>query len=54
MVIGLGIDIIEIDRIQSSIEKFGDKFLKKIYTQNELAYCLSKQNKYQHLAARFH
>ncbi len=53
MVIGLGIDIIEIDRIQESIEKFGDKFLNKIYTQNEITYCLSKQNKYQHLAARF-
>ncbi len=53
MVIGLGIDIIEIDRIQKSIEKFGDKFLKKIYTANELKYCLEKQNKFQHLAARF-
>ncbi len=53
MVIGLGIDIIEIDRIQSSIEKYGDKFLNKIYTQNEINYCLGKKNKYQHLAARF-
>ncbi|MEO8398459.1 MAG: holo-ACP synthase [Ignavibacteriaceae bacterium] len=53
MVIGLGIDIIEIERIKKSIERFGDKFLRKIYTKNELDYSLSKLNKYQHLAARF-
>jgi len=53
MVIGIGVDIIEIDRIKGSIEKYGDSFLKKIYTQTELDYCLTKSNKYQHLAARF-
>ena len=53
MVIGIGIDIIEIERIKNSIDRFGDAFLNKIYTQNELDYCLSKNNKYQHLAARF-
>jgi holo-[acyl-carrier protein] synthase len=53
MVIGIGIDIIEIERIKSSIDRFGDSFLNKIYTQNELDYCLAKNNKYQHLAARF-
>jgi holo-[acyl-carrier protein] synthase len=53
MVLGIGIDIIEIERIKESIEKYGDSFLKKIYTQNELDYCLAKFNKYQHLAARF-
>ncbi len=53
MVFGIGIDIIEIDRVKTSIEKYGDHFLKKVYTQTELDYCLSKANKYQHLAARF-
>jgi holo-[acyl-carrier protein] synthase len=53
MVIGIGIDIIEIDRIRDSVEKFGDRFLNKIYTQKELDYCLKKKYKYQHLAARF-
>lgn len=53
MVLGIGIDIIEIDRIKQSVDKFGDSFLNKIYTQNEIDYCLSKFNKYQHLAARF-
>ncbi|MDP4172652.1 MAG: holo-ACP synthase [Bacteroidota bacterium] len=53
MVIGIGIDIIEIDRIKQSVDRFGDKFLNKIFTEVELQYCLSKPNKYQHLAARF-
>ncbi len=53
MVFGIGIDIIEIDRIRESIEKYGDHFLNKVYTKTELEYCLGKANKYQHLAARF-
>lgn len=53
MVFGIGIDIIEIDRIKDSVDKYGDNFLNKIYTPIELEYCLNKANKYQHLAARF-
>jgi holo-[acyl-carrier protein] synthase len=53
MVLGIGIDIIEIERIKQSVDKFGESFLNKIYTQKEIDYCLSKFNKYQHLAARF-
>jgi len=53
MIFGIGVDIIEISRIKKSIEKFGDKFLNKIYTGKELDYCETKKNKYQHYAARF-
>jgi holo-[acyl-carrier protein] synthase len=53
MIFGIGIDIIEIERIQKSIERFDKIFINKIYTQTELDYCLSKKNKYQHFAARF-
>lgn len=53
MVLGIGIDIIEIERIKKSVDRFGDRFLKKIYTAIELEYSLKKKNKYQHLAARF-
>ncbi len=53
MVVGIGIDIIEIDRIRESVEKYGERFLKKIYTEKEIDYCLKKKYKYQHLAARF-
>ena len=53
MIMGVGVDIIEISRIQDSVDKYGDKFLNKIYTKTELEYCLRKSSKYQHLAARF-
>ncbi len=53
MIIGVGIDIIEIDRIRNSVDKYGDQFLDKIFTKTELEYCLNKVDKYQHLAARF-
>ena len=53
MVLGLGIDIIEISRIKESIDEYGDSFLQKVYTPNEIEYCSGKANKYQHFAARF-
>ncbi len=53
MILGIGVDIIEIDRIRKIIERFDDRFLKKIYTENEIDYCINKPNKYQHFAARF-
>lgn len=49
-----GTDIIEIERVKESIEELGEKFLNKIYTENEIKYCESKNKmKYQHYAARF-
>jgi len=53
MIFGIGIDIIEIERIKKSVDKFGERFLNKIFTKTELEYSLSKKNKFQHLAARF-
>jgi holo-[acyl-carrier protein] synthase len=53
MVLGIGIDIIEIARVKQSIEKYGDRFLEKVFTREEIDYCSSKFNKYQHYAARF-
>lgn len=53
MVEGIGIDIIEIERIQRSIDTYGERFLNKVFTQTEIDYCLNKKNKYQHFAARF-
>jgi holo-[acyl-carrier protein] synthase len=53
MVLGLGIDIIEINRIRESIDKYGENFLQKVYTPLEIEYCSGKANKYQHFAARF-
>lgn len=54
MDIRCGTDIIEVSRIEESITKFGDQFLNRIYTKNEIEYCNSKNvMKYQHYAARF-
>lgn len=54
MKVKCGTDIVEIERIKDSIEKLGDKFLNKIYTDEEINYCESKgKQKYQHYAARF-
>lgn len=49
-----GIDIIEVNRIQESIEKYGEKFLKRVYTEKEIEYCESKKTqKFQSYAGRF-
>lgn len=54
MKITCGTDIIEIDRIKESIETIGERFIDKVYTENEKKYCESKKaQKYQHYAARF-
>lgn len=53
MVLGLGVDVIEIYRIRDSVERLGSSFLNKVFTPGELEYCMEKANKYQHLAARF-
>lgn len=54
MRVSCGTDIIEIERIKDSIEKFGERFIKKIFTTKEIKYCESKgKQKYQHYAARF-
>jgi holo-[acyl-carrier protein] synthase len=52
LIVGTGIDIIEVARIAKVMERdLG--FRDKIYTEGEIAYCESKKNKYQHYAARF-
>ena len=54
MKISCGTDIIEIERVKSSIENIGERFLKTIYTEKEIEYCEKrKTQKYQHYAARF-
>jgi holo-[acyl-carrier protein] synthase len=53
MILGLGIDIIEVARIQASYERFGDRFLNRILHPNEISYCLSHKVPGPFLAARF-
>ena len=53
MIVGLGTDLAEVDRIQKAIERYGDRFLRRIYTPGEIAYVSRKANKYERYAARF-
>lgn len=52
-IFGIGIDIVETARIADSIERFGDRFLDRIYTEQERAYCDKMRFRERHYAARF-
>lgn len=53
MILGTGIDIIEVERIRTSFEKFGERFVNRILHPAEIAYCLSHKNPAPFIAARF-
>lgn len=52
-IFGIGIDVVETVRIQRSVERFGDKFLNRIFTERERQYCDSMKFPERHYAARF-
>ena len=53
MIFGTGLDIIEIERIKNSIEKYSPKFEQRVFTSSEISYCQTKGNPAKHFAARF-
>jgi holo-[acyl-carrier protein] synthase len=53
MIVGTGIDIAEVDRIKAVIERFGRRFLERVFTAEEIHYCESKANKAERYAGRF-
>ena len=53
MIRGIGVDIIEIERIRRLAEESGQRFLDRVFTEGELRYAAGKHHRYQHLAARF-
>ena len=53
MIVGTGIDVIEIARIQQSSDRFGQRFLDRIFTASEQAYCMRKRRSAESFAARF-
>ena len=52
-IIGIGYDIVEVPRIELVLSRWGEKFEKRVFTTQELAYCQSKKNRIQRLATRF-
>ncbi len=53
MIIGTGIDIIEVSRIKKALDMWGDKFLSRVFTKRELSYASKKRFSHENLAARF-
>ena len=53
MIIGIGIDVCEVPRMAASIARFGDRFLQRVFTAEEIRYCQSKKNSTERFAARF-
>jgi holo-[acyl-carrier protein] synthase len=53
MIVGTGIDISEPDRIQQAVGRYGRRFLERVFTPTEIAYCERKRNKWERYAARF-
>jgi holo-[acyl-carrier protein] synthase len=53
MIYGVGIDLVKIERIKEVTEKWGKRFLERVFTENEISYCYEKKNPYLSLAVRF-
>jgi len=53
MIAGIGVDIVDIARIQALLDRHGERFLRRVYTDAETAYAMSGANKAERLAGRF-
>ena len=53
MLLHIGVDVIEVERVKKVYERQKERFLKRVFTQEEQDYCFSKSNPFPHLAARF-
>jgi holo-[acyl-carrier protein] synthase len=53
MIVGTGVDIVEVSRMAGAIERFGSRFLERVFTPAEIRYCESKKNRIERYAARF-
>jgi len=53
MIVGTGVDMVAVKRIQGAVDRHGDRFLKKIFTPAELEYSRNRARMFEHLAARF-
>lgn len=53
MIYGIGIDIVRIERMKTVVEKWGQRFLNRVFTKSEISYCYDKKEPYLSLAVRF-
>lgn len=52
-ILGIGVDLVEVERIQHSLDRFGERFMKRVFTEGEITYCQSMKFAARHFAARF-
>jgi holo-[acyl-carrier protein] synthase len=52
-ILGIGLDATDIPRIAEVLERYGDRFLRRVFTDDEIAYCTRRRNPASHLAGRF-
>jgi holo-[acyl-carrier protein] synthase len=50
---GIGIDVVDVDRMKAMLGEHGEQFINRVFTETEVAYCRSKKNPHEHFAARF-
>ncbi|MBU4343662.1 MAG: holo-ACP synthase [Candidatus Omnitrophica bacterium] len=53
MIVGIGVDIIEVERVKHALDAWGERFLKRVFTDRELDYVNTKKFSHENLAARF-
>jgi holo-[acyl-carrier protein] synthase len=53
VIVGTGVDLAEVPRIRASVERFGTRFVERVYTPAEIAYVERKANRFERYAARF-
>jgi holo-[acyl-carrier protein] synthase len=53
IILGIGLDLVEVKRMRASVRRSGERFSKRVFTPEEIAYCAGRARKFEHLAARF-
>jgi holo-[acyl-carrier protein] synthase len=53
VIVGIGIDVVEIARVRRLLDRWGDRFLQRVFTDDEVAYARRRHDPAEHLAARF-
>lgn len=52
-IVGIGVDVVDVKRMKVVLDARGTSLIKKLFTESEIAYCMSKKNSHEHYAARF-
>jgi len=53
MIAGIGVDIVDVARVQALLDRYGERFLRRVYTEAETAYAMGGENRAERLAGRF-